>query len=106
MALYVPMLMLMIFALGFFFDWIEITLIMLPIVAPIVAIMDLGDHVARTDMIYWFAVLMAVNLQTSFLRTGPMVTRSVVAVLILVTIVHILSNDQSSLTHLLKRYHQ
>jgi len=61
------MLMLMIFALGFFFDWIEITLIMLPIVAPIVAIMDLGDHVARTDMIYWFAVLMAVNLQTSFL---------------------------------------
>ena len=61
------MLMLMIFALGFFFDWVEITLIMLPIVAPIVQLMDLGDHVARADMIYWFAVLMAVNLQTSFL---------------------------------------
>ena len=61
------MLMLMIFALGFFFDWVEITLIMLPIVAPIVQIMDLGDHVARADLIYWFAVLMAVNLQTSFL---------------------------------------
>ena len=61
------MLMLMIFLMGFFFDWIEITLIMLPIVAPIVALMDLGDHVAKTDMIYWFAVLMAVNLQTSFL---------------------------------------
>lgn len=61
------MLMLMIFLLGFFFDWIEITLIMLPIVAPIVALMDLGDHVAKSDMIYWFAVLMAVNLQTSFL---------------------------------------
>jgi len=40
---------------------------MLPIVAPIVEIMDLGDHVAKTDLIYWFAVLMAVNLQTSFL---------------------------------------
>lgn len=61
------MLMLMIFVLGFFFDWIEITLIMLPIVAPIVQIMDLGEHVARSDLIYWFAVLMAVNLQTSFL---------------------------------------
>ncbi len=61
------MLMLMIFALGFFFDWVEITLIMLPIVAPIVRLMDLGDHVASGDLIYWFAVLMAVNLQTSFL---------------------------------------
>ena len=61
------MLMLMIFALGFFFDWIEITLIMLPIVAPIVEIMDLGEHVAKADLIYWFAILMAVNLQTSFL---------------------------------------
>lgn len=61
------MLMLMIFALGFFFDWVEITLIMLPIVAPIVQLMDLGEHVARADLIYWFAVLMAVNLQTSFL---------------------------------------
>ncbi|MEL6521710.1 MAG: TRAP transporter large permease subunit [Pseudomonadota bacterium] len=61
------MLMLIIFAMGFFFDWIEITLIMLPIVAPIVALMDFGDHVAKSDLIYWFAVLMAVNLQTSFL---------------------------------------
>jgi len=61
------MLMLMIFALGFFFDWIEITLIMLPIVAPIIDLMDLGDHVAKADLIYWFAVLIAVNLQTSFL---------------------------------------
>ena len=60
-------LMLMIFALGFFFDWIEITLIMLPIVAPIVGLMDLGSHVPKPDLIYWFAVLMAVNLQTSFL---------------------------------------
>ncbi|WP_241524145.1 TRAP transporter large permease [Oceaniglobus indicus] len=61
------MLMLMIFILGFFFDWIEITLIMLPIVAPIVELMDLGTHVASGDLIYWFAILMAVNLQTSFL---------------------------------------
>ena len=59
--------MLMIFVMGFFFDWIEITLIVLPIFSPLVQIMDLGDHVARADLIYWFAVLVAVNLQTSFL---------------------------------------
>jgi len=61
------MMMVMIFVMGFFFDWIEITLILLPIFAPILTLMDFGDHVAKTDMIYWFAVLMAVNLQTSFL---------------------------------------
>lgn len=59
--------MVMIFAMGFFFDWIEITLIVLPIFAPLVALMDLGDHVARADLVYWFAVLVAINLQTSFL---------------------------------------
>jgi tripartite ATP-independent transporter DctM subunit len=59
--------MAMVFAMGFFFDWIEITLIVLPIFAPIVELMDLGDHVAKADLIYWFAVLVAVNLQTSFL---------------------------------------
>jgi TRAP-type mannitol/chloroaromatic compound transport system permease large subunit len=41
------MMMIMIFVMGFFFDWIEITLIVLPIFAPIVQIMDLGDHVAQ-----------------------------------------------------------
>ncbi|WP_418592703.1 TRAP transporter large permease [Ponticoccus sp. (in: a-proteobacteria)] len=59
--------MAMIFVMGFFFDWIEITLIMLPIFAPIVQVMDLGEHVARGDMIYWFAILVSLNLQTSFL---------------------------------------
>ncbi|MEM8914734.1 MAG: TRAP transporter large permease subunit, partial [Pseudomonadota bacterium] len=61
------MMMIMIFIMGFFFDWIEITLILLPIFAPIVALMEFGDHIAKADVIYWFAVLMAVNLQTSFL---------------------------------------
>jgi tripartite ATP-independent transporter DctM subunit len=59
--------MLMVFVMGFFFDWIEITLILLPIFAPLVALMDLGDHIPRADLIYWFTVLVAVNLQTSFL---------------------------------------
>ena len=61
------LLMLVVFLLGFFFDWIEITLIVLPIFVPILEGLDFGDHVARTDLLYWFAILMAINLQTSFL---------------------------------------
>ena len=59
--------MVIVFTLGFFLDWIEITLIVLPVFAPVVINLDFGDHVARADMIYWFIILMAVNLQTSFL---------------------------------------
>jgi tripartite ATP-independent transporter DctM subunit len=55
------------FFLGFFLDWIEITLIVLPVFAPLLAGMDFGTHVAKADVVYWFAILMAVNLQTSFL---------------------------------------
>jgi tripartite ATP-independent transporter DctM subunit len=47
------------FVLGFFLDWIEITLIVLPLVAPVVE--GLGFDVV------WFTVLFAVCLQTSFL---------------------------------------
>ena len=47
------------FLLGFFLDWIEITLIVLPLVAP--AVQALGF-----DLV-WFTVLFAVCLQTSFL---------------------------------------
>lgn len=60
-------LMVTVFLLGFFFDWIEITLIVLPVFAPIVEIMDFGDHLAQKDVVYWFAILIAINLQTSFL---------------------------------------
>jgi tripartite ATP-independent transporter DctM subunit len=55
------------FFLGFFLDWIEITLIVLPVFAPLLAGMDFGTHVPKADVVYWFAILMAVNLQTSFL---------------------------------------
>mgnify|MGYP002261193721 FL=1 len=47
------------FLLGFFLDWIEITFIVLPLVAPVVV--ELGF-----DLV-WFTVLFAVCLQTSFL---------------------------------------
>jgi tripartite ATP-independent transporter DctM subunit len=56
-----------VFFLGFFFDWVEITLIILPVFTPIVRLLDFGDHVAHVDKVYWFAILVAVNLQTSFL---------------------------------------
>jgi TRAP-type mannitol/chloroaromatic compound transport system permease large subunit len=51
--------MLIIFVLGFFLDFIEISFIVVPILAPIAAYMGI-------DML-WFAVLIALNLQTSFL---------------------------------------
>jgi len=58
-----------VFALGFFFDWLEITLIVLPVFAPIVAALaGLGEHVGDPRWVVpWFAIIIAVNLQTSFL---------------------------------------
>jgi len=83
-----------IFFLGFFFDWIEITLIVLPVFGPVMEnpdIVNLLYHVApqvqaditsgvlsgfeatkaleaagKTQLL-WFTILIAVNLQTSFL---------------------------------------
>ncbi|MBL4602246.1 MAG: TRAP transporter large permease subunit, partial [Emcibacteraceae bacterium] len=63
----ISVLMLIVFLLGFFFDWIEITLIVLPIFAPILNGLDLGGHVETAQILPWFAVLVAINLQTSFL---------------------------------------
>ena len=51
--------MLLIFALGFFLDFLEICFIVVPILAPI------AQHFG-IDLL-WFALLIAVNLQTSFL---------------------------------------
>jgi len=61
------LIMAIVFFLGFFLDWIEITLIVLPVFAPLVAGMDFGAHVPKEMITYWFIILMAVNLQTSFL---------------------------------------
>jgi TRAP-type mannitol/chloroaromatic compound transport system permease large subunit len=58
--------MLGVLLLGFFFDGIEITLIILPVFGPIVAQLDFAYHVADEEMLYWFAILMAINLQTFF----------------------------------------
>lgn len=55
------------FILGFFFEWIEICLILLPIYLPIIGKLEFGDHVTASEVTIWIAILFAVNLQTSFL---------------------------------------
>lgn len=59
-----------IFLLGFFLDWIEITLIVLPLIAPVVSSLGFkidGHGVIDNPELIWFVVLIAVSLQTSFL---------------------------------------
>ena len=47
------------FILGFFLDFLEITFVVVPIVAPILLQFDINP--------IWLGVMMAMNLQTSFL---------------------------------------
>ena len=51
--------MITMFILGFFLDFIEITFVVVPIVAPILFKMGIDP--------IWLGVMMAINLQTSFL---------------------------------------
>ena len=51
--------MLAIMALGFFIDFVEISYIIVPILAPIAANLGINP--------IWYAILVAMNLQTSFL---------------------------------------
>jgi tripartite ATP-independent transporter DctM subunit len=61
-------LMVLIFALGFPFEWLEICLIVLPVFVPIMQKLDFADHLGHAGYFMpWFATLMAVNLQTSFM---------------------------------------
>ncbi|WP_372739465.1 TRAP transporter large permease subunit [Neptunomonas sp.] len=59
-----------IFLLGFFLDWIEITLIILPLLAPVITALGLdidGYGVVDSPELVWFVMLVAMALQTSFL---------------------------------------
>jgi len=53
------LIMVIIFIIGFFIDFIEIIFIIVPVIYPILQFMEI-------DLI-WFGILMALNLQTSFL---------------------------------------
>ncbi|ACM92408.1 membrane protein [Nautilia profundicola AmH] len=56
---FIAITMVLIFILGFFIDFIEITFIVIPILLPIVQEFGIDP--------LWFALLIAINLQTSFL---------------------------------------
>jgi tripartite ATP-independent transporter DctM subunit len=62
----VALVMAVMFVLGFFLDFLEIVFVVVPVVAPVLLRMEGIDPV-------WLGVLMAVNLQTSFLTPpfGP-----------------------------------
>src|SRR5690606_13764240 len=59
--------MILIFILGFFLEWIEISYVVLPLFAPIVGALDFGLGLNYDQRLTWFAILVAINLQTSFL---------------------------------------
>lgn len=60
--------MVLVFIMGFFFDWLEICLIVLPIFSPILAKSSFVGFVDTQQLILlWFAILLAVNMQTAFL---------------------------------------
>ncbi|GAA6211281.1 hypothetical protein NBRC116602_10220 [Hyphomicrobiales bacterium 4NK60-0047b] len=58
-----------VFLLGFVLDWIEITLIILPLMRPIISALtlDVPGFGLEDPQIIWFVILVAVTLQTSFL---------------------------------------
>ncbi|MEM8802017.1 MAG: TRAP transporter large permease subunit [Pseudomonadota bacterium] len=60
----------LVFLLGFVLDWIEITLIVLPLMRPIINSLGIdipGFGVIDEPALIWFVILVAVTLQTSFL---------------------------------------
>ncbi len=64
--------LLIVFLLGFLLDWIEITIIIMPLMLPIIQGLgieaDIPDYNQVAEpVVTWFAILVAVTLQTSFL---------------------------------------
>lgn len=57
----------MIFVLGFFLEWIEISFVVLPLVAPVIELLEFSNGLSGQALMIWFAILVAINLQTSFL---------------------------------------
>lgn len=59
------MIMALIFLLGWPLEWVPIVLIIVPILLPVVETLQFG--LERADLMIWFAILVAVNLQTAWL---------------------------------------
>lgn len=60
------LIMALIFLLGWPLEWVPIVLIIVPILVPTVLSLDLGFE-NQNDLLIWFAILVAVNLQTAWL---------------------------------------
>ncbi len=68
--LVIAFILFIIFLLGFLLDWIEITLIIMPLMLPVIQSLNIpveGYGVVDNPSVVWFAILVAVTLQTSFL---------------------------------------
>ena len=59
------MVMAVIFVLGFFLEFLEISFVVVPLVAPVLLAMPMADGSMMSPV--WLGVLIALNLQTSFL---------------------------------------
>ena len=59
------LIMVIIFLLGWPFEWLVIVLVFLPLFLPVVEKLDLGMN--KADMMIWFGTMVAVNLQTAYL---------------------------------------
>jgi tripartite ATP-independent transporter DctM subunit len=57
--------MLLMFVLGFFLDFLEIVFVVVPLVAPILLMLEMPGGGTMSPV--WLGIMMAVNLQTSFL---------------------------------------
>lgn len=58
--------MALVFLLGWPLEWVPIVLIIVPILVPTIIELDMG-FATKEDMLTWFAILVAVNLQTAWL---------------------------------------
>ena len=69
----ITVILFIVFLLGFFLEWIEITLIILPIVGLVISqmnfpwLVDSGMDPSSRPSLVWFCILFAMTLQTSFL---------------------------------------
>ena len=66
----VGFIMFIIFWIGFLLNWIEITLIIMPLMLPVILSLELavnGFGVVSDPSVVWLAILVAITLQTSFL---------------------------------------
>jgi len=61
------LIMALIFLLGWPLEWVPIVLIIVPILMPVVETLGPAFGMERVDLLVWFAILVAVNLQTAWL---------------------------------------